>query len=203
MNQWVVSRGDKAFWKGKCRTSTQNEYPICLSFALIWWWLSLISAWLRLSRACCFSYRFLEVWWESLQWDLAPSNSLQEVTILLCSTFSNGTLGCMNHNSINDVPAEDSEDISLDLDQTSGPSLQSAALTYYMWSVTNTVSLLLFSLSLDRTFALRSQKIKKICKGLKSQLCLSLKGINTCLIQWHHFFWAVLTIRRVPPVSYF
>lgn len=31
---------------------------------------------------------------------------------------------------INDVPAEDSEDISLDLDQTSGPSLQSAALTY-------------------------------------------------------------------------
>lgn len=88
---------------------------------------------------------------------------------------------------INDVPAEDSEDISLDLDQTSGPSLQSAALTYYMWSVTNTVSLLLFSLSLDRTFALQSQKIKKICKGLKSQLCLSLKGINTCLIQWHHF----------------
>lgn len=60
---------------------------------------------------------------------------MQEVTILLCSAFSNGTLGCMNHNSgldqdkrtstteafINDVPAEDSEDISLDLDQRSGP----------------------------------------------------------------------------------
>lgn len=67
---------------------------------------------------------------------------------------------------INDVPAEDSEDISLDLDQTSGPSLQSAALTYYMWSVTNTVSLLLFSLGLDRTFALQSENQKNM-QGIK------------------------------------